>query len=247
MIRTRFNHVSQTHLFDAFSGLEPGGMEAKMKSKEETMQFVHDTKYSRLLTLTSGWLLFLATVTVAGADLNTGVLSGKIQLSSGTKAENTLVYLEGVTGEFETQKEPVEMGQENKVFIPHLLPVQRGQTVHFTNSDSFSHNVHSYWGRRSLFNVAQGIHGKHDWTPPRAGEYLVLCDIHREMSAFVFVFDHPFFASVDRTGGLEFKIQHIPEGTYTLVSVRDIKGRLKRQKQEVTITAGQTTAVTVQF
>ncbi len=211
------------------------------------MRFDHDTKYS-LLTLTLGCLLFLATVTVTGADLNTGMLSGKIQLSSGTKGENTLVYLEGVTGEFETQKEPVEMGQENKVFIPHLLPVQRGQTVLFTNSDSFSHNVHSYWGRRSLFNVAQGIHGKHDWTPPRPGEYLILCDIHRGMSAFVFVFEHPFFASVDhRAGASEFKIQDIPEGTYTLVSVRDTKGKLQRQKQEVTITAGQTTAITIQY
>ena len=212
------------------------------------MQFVHDTKYSLLLTLMLGGLLFLTTLTVTGADLNTGVLSGKIQLSSRIKGENTLVYLEGVTGEFKTQKEPVEMGQENKVFIPHLLPLQKGQEVLFTNGDSFSHNVHPYMGRRSLFNIAQGIDGKHDWTPPRSGEYLVLCDIHREMSAFVFVFEHPLFASVDhRAGASEFKIQDIPEGTYTLVSVRDIKGKLKRQKQEVTITAGETTSATIQF
>ncbi|MDA2926107.1 carboxypeptidase regulatory-like domain-containing protein [Acidobacteria bacterium AH-259-G07] len=214
------------------------------------MQSNNSTKGSLRLALTVCALLLVCAPSLTGADLEVGALVGKIQLSSGAKNENTVVYLEGVTGGYQGRKQPAMIGQKDKVFIPHLLPLQKSQSVKFANSDLFSHNVHVYWGRRSLFNVVQGIEGEHGWTPPRPGVYLVLCDIHREMSAFVFVFDHPFFSTVDHqgsTGASQFKIEGVPEGTYTLVAVRDMKRRLERQKQEVTIKAGQTTTVTFRF
>ncbi len=182
------------------------------------------------------------------------MLTGTVEVTSSTetKSENIVVYLEEISGSHEAPEQVAVMDQKDEEFVPHLLSVQTGQTVAFTNGDLFTHNVHLFRGRRSLFNIAQGIRGHNEWTAQRAGEYLVLCDIHRKMSAFILVHDHPFFARAepqDSAAALQFKIAGVPEGTYTLVAARDLgdRGMLERQRQEVTITADQTTTVTVEF
>ncbi|MDA2933095.1 carboxypeptidase regulatory-like domain-containing protein [Acidobacteria bacterium AH-259-D05] len=200
-------------------------------------------------SLAVGSLGLLLAVSLMAVDLKDGgVLTGKIELTRAKKEENLIVYLRGIKGQFEPPQQEAVMDQKDKTFVPHLLPAQRGQKVRFRNSDPFSHNVHLYWGKRSMFNAVQGIEGKpYDWTAKRTGENLVLCDIHREMSAFVLVIDHPFFATVDPQGSGEFRIENIPEGTYTLVVVRDVKGKLKEQEQEVRVKAGQETTVTMKL
>ena len=184
-------------------------------------------------------------VAFPAADSRGGALAGTIQLSSGAIDENTAVYLEGVTGNYPVPQQAAAMDQKDGVFVPHLLPVQKGQTVRFKNSDSFTHNVHLFWRRRSVMNVSQSIGRVHEWIPPRLGEYAVRCNIHREMSAFVLVLEHPFFAAVGHQGSSpsQFKIEGIPEGAYTLVAAREIDGDVERQEQEVTIEANQTTTV----
>jgi plastocyanin len=207
----------------------------------------------RLLS-TLGVSLLLVAPFILGEDSKGGVLTGALEFTAGTGAlnENVVVYLEGISGDYEAPQRVAVMDQEDEEFVPRLLSVQKGQPVKFRNSDPFTHNVHLYRGRRSLFNIAQGIRGQNDWTAPRSGEYLVLCDIHRKMSAFILVYDHPFFTTVNRQGSTAvspFKIENIPGGTYTLVMVREEerKGRLKRKEQEVTIAAGKTTTVNVRF
>ena len=137
-----------------------------------------------------------------------GTLVGKIEVTTGKKDENSVVYLREVKGHYALPQKPAVMDQKGKVFIPHLLPVQQGQTVRFKNSDTFSHNAHAYWEKRAMFNLNQPPNGYTDWTPARTGEYLLLCNIRQEMSAFLLVFNHPFFAEVASS---EFKIENIPE------------------------------------
>ncbi len=179
---------------------------------------------------------------VAGAAAN-GTLAGKVDVAKGKKGQNTVVYLQGVQGEYTPPSEPAVLNQKNKVFIPHLLPVRRGQAVRFKNSDALTHNVHLYWGKRSMLNKSQAPNSYDDWTPKRKGEHLILCNIHQEMMAALLVFDHPFYSEVSS----EFKIEGIPEGTYTLVAVRDVKGKLKEKTTEVTIKGGETTEITIQY
>ncbi len=183
---------------------------------------------------------------------NTGLLIGEIDLTRDGSGQNLAVYLKGITGIYDLQHPTAVIDQEDKVFIPHLLPVQKGQKVIFKNSDPLSHNVHVYWGRRSMFNSVQGIESSQEWVPPRTGQYVILCNIHTEMSAFLLVLDHPFFAIVDlpedsNGTSSQFKIQDIPEGTYTLVAVRDVRGKLVEREQEIMIKAGETTAVSIKF
>lgn len=177
-------------------------------------------------------------------DLNLGNLVGEIEVSKGRRSQNTVVYLRGVEGNYEPPQEPAVLDQKSKVFIPHLLPLQKGQAVRFKNSDSLPHNVHLYWGRRSMLNQSQAPNSSYDWTPPRTGEYLILCNIHPEMMASILVFSHPFFAEAASS---QFKIENIPAGTYTLVAVRDVRGKLKEQEMEVSIKSGETARVTIKF
>ena len=179
---------------------------------------------------------------VAGAAAN-GTLAGKVDVAKGEKGQNTVVYLKGVQGEYTPPSEPAVLNQKNKIFIPHLLPLQRGQAVRFKNSDALTHNVHLYWGKRSMLNKSQAPNSYDDWTPKRTGEHLILCNIHQEMMAALLVFDHPFFSEVSS----EFTIENVPEGTYTLVAVRDVKGKLKEKTTEVTIKGGETTEITIQY
>jgi plastocyanin len=205
------------------------------------------------LLSTLGVSLFLAAPFILGEDSKGGALTGTLEFTAGTGAmnENVVVYLKGISGDYEAPERVAVMDQKDEEFVPRLLSVQKGQPVKFKNSDLFTHNVHLYRGRRSLFNIAQGIRGQNDWTAPRSGEYLVLCDIHRKMSAFILVYDHPFFTTVHPQGftAASFKIENIPGGTYTLVMVREVerKGILQRKEQEVTIAAGKTTTVNVRF
>lgn len=201
--------------------------------------------FSKLLTVLGSIVALLSLV--AGTAIGvvpSGTLAGKILVTKGKKSENTIVYLKGVEGNYEPPQNPAVLDQKGKVFTPHLLPVQKGQTVRFNNSDPLTHNVHLYWGRRSMLNRSQPPNSSFDWTPPRTGEYLILCNMHPEMMAVLLVFNHPFFSAVPSS---EFKIDNIPEGTYTLVGVREVRGKLKEQETEVSIKAGETARVTIKF
>jgi plastocyanin len=206
------------------------------------------------LLFTMGVPLLLAAPFIQSGNFKGGVLTGTIELTESASATNKeiTVYLKEVQGDYEASERVAVMDQEDQVFVPHLLVVQKGQTVKFENSDPFTHNVHLYSGRRSLFNVSQGIKGQSDWAAPRAGEYLVRCNIHRKMSAFILVVDHPFFTTIEHqssTAAPQFKFEDIPEGAYTLVVARyvEAKGKLERQEQEVTIAPGKITTVNLRF
>lgn len=184
------------------------------------------------------------------ANSDGGVLTGTIRLTSGANSdENTVVYLEGITGTFAAPAQPTVLDQNHEMFIPHLLPLIKGQTVKFTDSETVSHNINVFWGGRTFFNVVQFKNQEHDWAPPRSGKYQIRCNIHREMSAYLLVFEHPFFASVLHQGSApgQFKIEGIPAGDYTVVAVRDVRGRLEQQEQKVNIKPKQTTSANLAF
>ena len=62
----------------------------------------------------------------------------------------------------------------------------------------------------------------------------VLCDIHPWAKAHILVFDHPYFATTDKSG--TFSIDDVPPGTYHVKAWHPLLGVAE---QSVTITAGQ--------
>ena len=85
-----------------------------------------------------------------------GTITGTVtwRVPEGEGNQNVVVYLKDVKGEFAPSEEPHLMDQRKKIFIPHVLPILKGEKVAFLNSDPFLHNVHAYLGRETLFNIA---------------------------------------------------------------------------------------------
>lgn len=134
----------------------------------------------------------------------------------GNRCGDYVLYLEAVPGAHSGEGSVANFDQENKAFVPHVLPILKGTTVKIGNSDPFLHNVHIYRGTETYINFALPFQGQTiDQVFDEAGDYLVLCDAHPEMSAFIVVLEHPFFARPDDTGG--FEISGVAPGSYTLI------------------------------
>ena len=109
----------------------------------------------------------------------------------------------------------VRMDQRGEQFMPRLLAITVGSTVDFPNSDVTFHNVFSLSPART-FDLGRYRPGRTGSVRfDRAGIVSVFCDIHAHMSAFILVFNHPFFAVTDVEG--RYAIADAPAGTQTLV------------------------------
>jgi hypothetical protein len=69
----------------------------------------------------------LAALVFAGQDAMAGTVTGNVEAKKAKYLSNTVVYLEGVPGEFPAPEEPVVMDQSKLTFVPHVLPVLRGR------------------------------------------------------------------------------------------------------------------------
>lgn len=146
-----------------------------------------------------------------------------------------LVYFDVAPGSAFDDREPERavMDQRHETFMPRLLAIQTGSTVAFPNSDSTYHNVFSL-SRARRFNLGRYAAGRTKSVRfNRPGVVRVFCDIHSHMSAFVVVFNHPYFTVTDAEG--RFRIDNVPQGTYTVVGWYEGEARVRRS---VTVTGG---------
>ena len=127
---------------------------------------------------------------------------------------------------------PADIDQRGMKFVPHVLPVVKGTTVEFLNSDPLGHNVFSPEGRYNLGTWPQGE--KHSHTFTKSGVYTQLCRVHSEMEAYIVVLDTPYFA-VTRADG-SFEIDHVPPGQYTLNAWSE---KVSAGKQQVAVADGK--------
>jgi plastocyanin len=103
------------------------------------------------------------------------------------------------------------MLQKNKMFTPHILPIETGTTVDFPNADPIFHNAFSSYNGQ-IFDV--GLY------PPgtsrsvrfsRPGVVRVFCNIHPTMSAIILVLNTEYFAATGKNGTFEL---NVPPGEY---------------------------------
>ncbi len=151
--------------------------------------------------------------------------------------KNVIVYLKDAPkGTFVLQT-PVVLDQVKCVYVPHVLAVQTGQTLRLKSSDAVLHNVHLKCAVNPDVNYGFPSPGQRDIQLNLAeAPFPVRCDVHPWMSAWVGVFDHPWFAVSGEDGS--FTIEHVPPGTYTLVAWQEV---LPQQEQRITISnSGET-------
>src|SRR5581483_347477 len=111
--------------------------------------------------------------------------------------------------------QPAVMDQQNRRFVPAILPVQTGAQVSFPNTDSISHHVYSFSpAKRFELYLPKGEHGS-QVTFDRPGVVALGCNIHDWMLAYILVVDTPWFTQTDRNGRAE--LGELPAGGYRLV------------------------------
>ncbi len=130
----------------------------------------------------------------------------------------SVVYLETAPrGAFEQNEGGrARMDQRNETFVPHVLAITAGTTVDFPNSDRIYHNVFSL-SKAQPFDLGRYAVGRSKSVRfDRPGIVRVFCDIHSHMSAFILVFNHPFYAMTDAEG--RYRIENVPPGTYNVIA-----------------------------
>jgi plastocyanin len=133
-----------------------------------------------------------------------------------TDRRRSVVYLEeGLRGAFESGDDRrARMDQKNQRFVPHVLAITAGTVVDFPNGDDTYHNVFSL-SKVTPFDLGRYAAGRSKWVKfDKPGVIRVFCDIHSNMSAFILVFAHRFYAVTDDEG--RYRLDGVPPGTYTL-------------------------------
>lgn len=180
---------------------------------------------------------------VEAQDNATGSIKGQITASGVRDVENVLVYVEKAPGEYPAPKAPAKMDQVKLTFIPHVLPILKGTTVNFLNSDPVLHNV--FWLKSDDGSYAArnlGTWGKGasvDFTFDKVGTVVLLCNVHPEMEGDIVVLQNPFFALAAKDGAYEIK--GVPPGEYSVKAWYPQPKKLKSKSSKATVTAGQAT------
>ena len=185
-------------------------------------------------------ILFAALSVIAGLTIHAfaeekglGTINGTVKAKKAKYLRDTLVYIENVTNSFEPPQEHAVMDQKNMTFIPHVLPLLKGTTVDFLNSDMVQHNVYSPDAVADNVNLGTWLKGEvRPFTFNKLGVASMRCNVHVDMLAYVLVLQNPYFAKVNNDGS--FSITNIPEGKYT---VKLWNERYKAEDRQVEVKA----------
>ena len=183
----------------------------------------------------------ITTIRVFAEEKGLGTINGTVKAKKAKYLRDTLVYIENVTNSFEPPQEHAVMDQKNMAFIPHILPLLKGTTVDFLNSDMVQHNVYSPDAVADNVNLGTWLKGDiRPFTFNKLGIASMRCNVHVDMLAYVLVLQNPYFARVNNDGS--FSITNLPEGKYI---VKLWNERYKAENRQVEVKAN--VSVTVEF
>ena len=155
------------------------------------------------------------------------VADESIVVSNG-KLKNVVIAVQGAPRPARAA-EPVRVtvDQSKCHYVPHVQAAAVGAPIDFLNSDPVLHNIHSYLGTSTVFNLAMPFKGqKIVKTLAKPGLVNVKCDVHSWMHAYIVVTDTPF-AVTGEDGTFAFR--GVPPGTYTLTAWHEKLGEKTAQ------------------
>ena len=187
--------------------------------------------------------IFLVTACTAhhafAEEKGLGRIQGTVKAKKAKYLRDTLVYIENVANSLDPPQEHAVMDQKNMAFIPHILPLLKGTTVDFLNSDIVQHNVYSPDAVPDNVNLGTWLKGEvRPFTFNKLGVASMRCNVHVDMLAYVLVLQNPYFAKVNNDGS--FSITNMPEGKYTLKLWNE---RYKAGDRQVEVKANATSTI----
>ena len=162
--------------------------------------------------------------------------------------QNVEVYLKDVTTGKALVTDPVAISLVNThcMFRPRVQGASVGQQITISSEDPVLHNTHPQNAvtNATIYNIALPFKGFSVTKPlPATPELIkVKCDAHEWMHAWIWEFDHPYFATTGDDG--KFTIKDVPPGTYTLVAWQEAAGE---KSMSVTVAAGKTVTADIQL
>jgi hypothetical protein len=159
------------------------------------------------------------------------IVEQSVVVNSNNTLRNVFIYLEDAPKTDGSGLDPALLDQERCSYTPHALGIQTNQLLRIRSSDPTMHNVHYTPDKNNARNLSMTQSGQEVPVSFPAAEFIRMkCDVHPWMSAWVGVFDNPFFAVTHHEGS--FEIKGIPNGKYKLVAWHELYGR---KEQSVTI------------
>ena len=165
----------------------------------------------------------------------------RVQDVRGRAIREAVVYAEPEGRTLPLARKTAVMDQKNRMFIPHVLPVQTGTAVRFPNSDDIRHHVYSFSAAKPFqLPLYKGTPANPE-VFDRAGVVTLGCNIHDQMSAFIVIVDTPYFVTTAANG--RASLRDLEAGRYTLrVWYPDMRDEPK--PQSITLTGNERTSAT---
>lgn len=159
-------------------------------------------------------LLRLLLAAALALPLAAATIEVRVQDARGRAIRDAVVYAEPVGRALPLAQKTAIMDQKNRMFIPHVLPVQVGTNVRFPNSDDIRHHVYSFSAAKQFqLPLYKGTPANPE-VFDKAGVVTLGCNIHDQMSAFIVIVDTPYF---DKTGANgQTTLRGIDSGRYLL-------------------------------
>lgn len=172
--------------------------------------------------------------------LSAATIDVKVQDGKGRAVKDAVVYAMPEGRQLPLAHRTAVMDQRNRMFVPHVLPVQTGTSVQFPNSDDVRHHVYSFSPAKPFqLPLYKGTPANPE-VFDRAGVVTLGCNIHDQMSAFIIVVDTPYFEKTAASG--QAVLRDVDGGRYT-VRVWYPDMRTEPQPQSITLSGSERTSV----